>query len=903
MAEIEIQLSTDHGIQVVPVGLLGPRGATGATGATGAAGTGGGGGSGTGVTGGTGAPQDIVAAPVGTIYERFDGFSGSTIYIKETGGSTSHGWRGLRNIPYDVRDYGGFDDTGLQAAIDSAAGAGGGVIVLPATNTFAISQPVNLKEKVYLRGSGYGTILQVAANANITGAVVRVVSGTITPQFCGVMDLTIDGNKNNQSGGTCHGVAFDSAGSPGSGEFFDKHHYFHNIRIYKPNGDGVHLASRSASIFTNIDVEQAVNYGFYSTFDTMFTDCEASSCGNDGFYVHNGSVQLTSCKSYLNGRATFNTPWNMAAVGFHVTGNTAGAILTNCYAQNNAAQGFLADSGARMLGSGCIADGNGYGLVQQVTTTPSNPTGDTHSSTTIDNVSIAAFPAGVGAGWAISGSGIPANTTITDWTGSTITLSQAATTSVAGVSLTINAPPHICGFTLDNASYSNVVGASVQSTQGGVQVGWQTHALECIDGTDKCTLILSHSAISPAAVGANTSPSHTALGNAIIINGAANILGATGATGATGGTGPTGGTGAGTTGATGATGPGGGATGPTGATGATGTTGSSVTGPTGVTGATGATGTTGSTVTGPTGPTGATGATGATGVTGATGSTVTGPTGVAPTATPVTYVESGCIWTADAPASTRLASMSSGVVWINGVRLTVAAVTSRTFTASKDVYVDFKDNGDGTAAITYTDNTTDAASPALPSSGTANDTLRNAIVVVGASSIASATASINQGDPHATHPTVASNILGVADSIGNRIYPTTGRVGLICYRERASNFTTTATIVTDVTGIDVMTIVVPPGPPRLVRWQLTAQDMLHTAGAGFGILMYLTDNSNTVLNQSAVTESTNGYVVQPEVEYVERLAAGTYTRKMRVSCGTAGTLTVTANLHGSAELV
>ena len=130
------------------------------------------------------------------------------------------------------------------------------------------------------------------------------------------------------------------------------------------------------------------------------------------------------------------------------------------------------------------------------------------------------------------------------------------------------------------------------------------------------------------------------------------------------------------------------------------------------------------------------------------------------------YFVSGCAWTADAPGSTRVASMSSGVVCIGGNFLTVAAVTSRTFTASKDVYVDFKDNGDGTAVPVYYDNTTNAASPSF---ATTTGTVRNAIIVVGASSIAS-DASINQGLPASTVPTTC-NVGGAGiDSLGNKIY-------------------------------------------------------------------------------------------------------------------------------------
>ena len=77
------------------------------------------------------------------------------------------------------------------------------------------------------------------------------------------------------------------------------------------------------------------------------------------------------------------------------------------------------------------------------------------------------------------------------------------------------------------------------------------------------------------------------------------------------------------------------------------------------------------------------------------------------------HINSGCVWSGDAYASTRNASCTAGIVYLSGKRLTVAAVTARSFTASKDVYCDLSDNGDGTAVWNYTDGTTNAASPAL----------------------------------------------------------------------------------------------------------------------------------------------------------------------------------------------
>jgi hypothetical protein len=63
-------------------------------------------------------------------------------------------------------------------------------------------------------------------------------------------------------------------------------------------------------------------------------------------------------------------------------------------------------------------------------------TGSTHSSTLIDTMSSSPILAGVQPGMKIAGAGIPANTYVVSLTATSITLSQAATATAAGVALT-----------------------------------------------------------------------------------------------------------------------------------------------------------------------------------------------------------------------------------------------------------------------------------------------------------------------------------------------------------------------------------------------------------------------------------------------------------------------------------
>ena len=180
---------------------------------------------------------------------------------------------------------------------------------------------------------------------------------------------------------------------------------------------------------------------------------------------------------------------------------------------------------------------------------------------------------------------------------------------------------------------------------------------------------------------------------------------------------------------------------------------------------------------------------------------------------PFNFVASGCVWSGDAYASTLNGSMTSGVVYINGVRLTAAVITAHAFTASKDTYVDFQDNADGTAHVYYTEVANNAASPALANSGTTANTIRVAIIVSGAGNIAAAT-SVNQGQETMVLPIASSIPYAVTDSLGNLICPRDPNRRILGYRQIISNFAPGTTTETAVTGLSVP-VIVPTG--RKVR--------------------------------------------------------------------------------------
>lgn len=221
-------------------------------------------------------------------------------------------------------------------------------------------------------------------------------------------------------------------------------------------------------------------------------------------------------------------------------------------------------------------------------------------------------------------------------------------------------------------------------------------------------------------------------------------------------------------------------------------------------------------------------------------------------------------------------TITAGVAVIGGRRRATSS-TPKSFTASKDTYVDLK--ADGT--FRYTEVTNNNASPALGAGE-----MRIAIVITDADNITA----VNQGDPQTTGPTVSSAILAVCDSLGNVIYPTDPTGGLIGYREITSDFTTATTGAdVDVTGLSCP-VNIPAG--RRVKVQVWTDRIFSSGAAGGGVFLRLKE-STTVLANAAFTVPVSTYAEHLEVTRHLKPSAGVHTYKAAVQ-QSAGNLTLEA---------
>lgn len=244
------------------------------------------------------------------------------------------------------------------------------------------------------------------------------------------------------------------------------------------------------------------------------------------------------------------------------------------------------------------------------------------------------------------------------------------------------------------------------------------------------------------------------------------------------------------------------------------------------------------------------------------------------------FVASGMVWTGDAYASTRNASMTAGVVYINGRRISISAVTARSFTASRDTYIDVLDNADGTGTLVYTEVTNNNASPSL-----AANSIRIGIIVTNASNITNV-GSINQGQEDKVLPIVSSVPYQVTDSLGNLICNRNPDRKIIGYRQAVTN--RTGTTIAQVTELSAP-VLIPTA--RKVKITVILPSVQNNGTASNAASIWDgTVGSGTQLGQSTAYVATATGAVNLSYSIIETLSAGLHTINAGIAA-TSGTWT------------
>jgi hypothetical protein len=158
--------------------------------------------------------------------------------------------------------------------------------------------------------------------------------------------------------------------------------------------------------------------------------------------------------------ATVNTAGAVTSLTLSQAATVSGSGVTLTFSTSSIKYGYTGESQMKTHNSGLMVTGNSWAHTNYVNSTKSpvwldhtidyglsfeDATGDTHSNTTVDTI---ATSGKIAVGQYVTGSGIPAGTTVATISGGSagavtaFTLSQAATTSLTGVTLTF-APVYI----------------------------------------------------------------------------------------------------------------------------------------------------------------------------------------------------------------------------------------------------------------------------------------------------------------------------------------------------------------------------------------------------------------------------------------------------------------------------
>ena len=243
---------------------------------------------------------------------------------------------------YNVADYGAVADPAvdnrgmIQAAIDAAHEAGGGIVYIPA-GVYGIAGAaesegsIQVKSNVFLKGDGMGlTMLRLVdgSDQDVTG-LVRSPWGEATTNW-GVADLTIDGNMANTTG------AVDG--------FY--------------TGPAPDLEIRDSDVYVSrVEVMAVSRYGFdphEQTERLSIVESVARDNGVDGFTIdYVLDSEFIANEAYGNGRH-----------GFNIVTQSNDLVLIDNIAHDNAGAGIVVQRGGSDIPSPhtmLIAGGASYG--------------------------------------------------------------------------------------------------------------------------------------------------------------------------------------------------------------------------------------------------------------------------------------------------------------------------------------------------------------------------------------------------------------------------------------------------------------------------------------------------------------------------------------------------------------
>lgn len=269
------------------------------------------------------------------------------------------------SLGYWLADYicdGTSDQTEINQAISFLASTGGGKVTL-LDGTYTVSGNITLDSRVTLEGQGYGTVIKIVDGRN---ADVNVIYAGSSKTLAQVKNLTLDGNKTNNSSGTQSGVKLDSGSSNITVE---------NIEVKNFRNNGFTLAVCNGNRIERCKLHNNDSSGIYTYQVTAckIIDNECYSNKLSGIHLSTISqyniVKKNHC--YLNEQRGIylsasddNNVWNnVCKENSQYADDTYSNIYLDTDASKNNIQGNMCRMGAHtnkpkygilVSGSGCI---------------------------------------------------------------------------------------------------------------------------------------------------------------------------------------------------------------------------------------------------------------------------------------------------------------------------------------------------------------------------------------------------------------------------------------------------------------------------------------------------------------------------------------------------------------------
>lgn len=229
---------------------------------------------------------------------------------------------------YNVKDFGAKGDgstndtSAIQAAVNAARSAGGGVVYIP-TGTYIVTGQsskskgaILLYDNITLQGDGMGeSTLKMKSgwSGDVTG-ILRTPFGVATHDVA-VHDLTLDGNRANTSGKI---DGFFCGGAPGT------------------------TTTVRNVILDQVEIKDCSGYGFdphERTVNMTISNSVSHGNGLDGFTLD----------FLANSTISNNLAYDNDRHGFNICTQSHDLLLTNNVARDNGSQGFMVQRGSENI--------------------------------------------------------------------------------------------------------------------------------------------------------------------------------------------------------------------------------------------------------------------------------------------------------------------------------------------------------------------------------------------------------------------------------------------------------------------------------------------------------------------------------------------------------------------------